>query len=95
VPGRSDVERAFGVLQSKWKAAVAHPIHLINLQYIANLVSSCIMLHNMGVSDRVMGDVNARYMPTAVVTAEESAVFQHEEEAEAVEEAPSESMEVA
>jgi Plant transposon protein len=55
---RKDVERAFGVLQSKLKAT-AHPIHLIDLKHISNMVATCIVMHNMGVCDRVIGDVSS------------------------------------
>jgi Plant transposon protein len=68
---RKDVERAFGVLQAKWKA-IANPIHLIDLKAIANLMATCIVLHNMCVSDRVMGDVHARYRPSSGVDQEKA-----------------------
>jgi hypothetical protein len=60
---RKDVERAFGVLQGMWKS-VATPIqHTLEPKYVAAKVSCCLILHNMGVSDCVMGDVRARYNP--------------------------------
>ena len=59
---RKDVERAFGVLQAKFQV-LARPMLQHNLDQIANKVASCMILHNMCVSDRVMGDVNARYNP--------------------------------
>jgi Plant transposon protein len=68
---RKDIERAFGVLQAKWKA-VANPIHLIDLKAIANMMATCIVLHNMCVSDRVMGDVHARYRPSSGVAQEKA-----------------------
>jgi Plant transposon protein len=58
---RKDIERAFGVLQCKWKA-IAFPMQGINLHGIGDMVTTCLILHNMGVSDRVMGDVNKRYV---------------------------------
>jgi Plant transposon protein len=60
---RKDMERAFGVLKAKWKG-IAHPIHLMDLKSIANMMATAIVLHNMCVSDRVMGDVHARYRPS-------------------------------
>ena len=60
---RKDIERAFGVLQCKFKA-IANPIHLIELESISMMVSCCLVLHNMAVSDRVMGDVSKRYSPS-------------------------------
>jgi hypothetical protein len=74
-PSRKDVERCFGVLQGRWKV-LATPLHMMNLKSIASLVACCIVLHNMGVSDRVMGDCNERYVPHSV---------EKEEEEEAVE----------
>lgn len=60
---RKDVERAFGVLQAKFQA-VARPIHTIKLSDIGAMVTTCLVLHNICVSDRVMGDVHARYDPS-------------------------------
>ena len=59
---RKDIERAFGVFQSKFQI-IARPIHLIKLTRIANKVATCIILHNMCVSDRVMKDPRAYYNP--------------------------------
>ena len=60
---RKDIERAFGVLQSKFQF-IARPIHLYQTDDIAMRVATCMILHNMCVSDRVMGgDVYARYDP--------------------------------
>ncbi len=60
---RKDIERAFGVLQAKFQW-IARPIHLHKLNDISNRVGTCLILHNMCVSDRVMeGDVRATYNP--------------------------------
>ena len=60
---RKDIERAFGVLQCKFQC-VARPIYLMELSHIRNMVTASLILHNMCVSDRVMGgDVYARYNP--------------------------------
>ena len=60
---RKDIERAFGVLQSQWKF-MATPIKALSTEVIRTRVKTCIILHNMNVSDRVMeGDVRARYNP--------------------------------
>ena len=56
---RKDIERAFGVLQSKFQV-LQRPILLKKLKRIANKVASCMILHNMCVSDRVMGDPRAQ-----------------------------------
>ena len=64
---RKDIERAFGVLQSRWKF-MAYPIHIMKLDKICRRVQTCLILHNMGVSDRVMrGDVTAKYNPAYAV----------------------------
>jgi hypothetical protein len=59
---RKDIERAFGVLQGKFQV-LARPILLINLDLIAELVSTCLILHNMCVQDRIMGDGSTHYDP--------------------------------
>ena len=66
---RKDIERAFGVLQSQWQV-LARPILLMKPQEIAELVCACLILHNMNVSDRIMGDVHARYDPSHNLEAE-------------------------
>ena len=64
---RKDVERAFGVLQSKFQVLV-RPMMQHTLKHIGYKVSTCLILHNMCVSDRVMGDVNSRYDPAFSVS---------------------------
>ena len=60
---RKDIERAFGVLQCKFQF-IARPILLHKLKHICKRVATCMILHNMCVSDRVMdGDVRALYNP--------------------------------
>ena len=60
---RKDIERAFGVLQQKFQF-VAQPILLLDIIEIGRRVRTCLLLHNMVVSDRVMdGDVYAVYNP--------------------------------
>ena len=61
---RKDIERAFGVLQGRWQS-MQRPFHQLNLDLIGNRVCCCLILHNMCVSDRVMGgDVHAWYDPS-------------------------------
>jgi hypothetical protein len=60
---RKDIERAFGVLQCKFQY-VACPIHNVHLSSISVKTATCIILHNMCVLDRVMGDVRSRYNPS-------------------------------
>lgn len=60
---RKDIERAFGNLQNCWHW-VRYPIQQLYLKDISTRLASCIILHNMIVSDRIMGDVNATYDPS-------------------------------
>jgi Plant transposon protein len=60
---RKDIERTFGVIQCKWKI-ISFPMQAINLINIYNLiVSTCLILHNMGVLDRAMGNLSIMYIP--------------------------------
>ncbi|MGL5935539.1 MAG: transposase family protein [Cetobacterium sp.] len=60
---RKDIGRAFGVLQGRWQC-IQRPLHQLDLKLIGAEVCACLILHNMGVADRVMdGDVRARYDP--------------------------------
>ncbi len=49
---QKDIERGFGVFQSKLRH-VARPIHDMHLATIAVKFAACMILHNMCVSDRV------------------------------------------
>ncbi|XP_062099775.1 uncharacterized protein LOC133805616 [Humulus lupulus] len=53
---RKDVERAFGVLQSRF-AIVAEPARLWNKRVLHDIMTSCIIMHNMIIEDE--RDVNA------------------------------------
>jgi hypothetical protein len=53
---RKDIDRAFGVLQSRFQI-VARPFHAHLLFKISNTLAACLIMHNMCVSDRLM-DVN-------------------------------------
>ncbi len=55
-----DIERAFGNLKIMWKF-VSPPIEIWNLNDIASRMSTALILHNIIVSNRVMGDMNSRY----------------------------------
>lgn len=48
---RKDVERAFGVLQSKWHI-IARPARFWSKQTMKEVMQCCIILHNMMVEDR-------------------------------------------
>ena len=60
---RKDIERAFGVLKGTWQF-LDRPILLQNLSDISNRVTCCLILHNILVSDRVMGEVGVIYDPS-------------------------------
>ena len=61
---RKDIERAFGVLQARFQWT-ARPILMYELSNITKRMNTCLILHNMGVSDRIMdNDVYATYNPS-------------------------------
>ncbi|KAL7461506.1 hypothetical protein ACHAXS_001925, partial [Conticribra weissflogii] len=61
---RKDIERAFGNLKILWKF-VCHPIEIWSLNDIADRITTSLILHNIVVADRVMGDdPNERYDPS-------------------------------
>jgi Plant transposon protein len=68
---RKDIKQAFGVVQCKWKA-IAFPMQERSLTGIGNMVSTCLIFHNMGVSDRVRGNVNVCYMASTIAEPEYS-----------------------
>jgi hypothetical protein len=72
---RKDIERAFGHLKSVWHFS-SFPIHLHCIKDIAARITTCLILHNMLVSDRVMGDPTEMYNPAAIVDIEEVTVQQ-------------------
>ena len=47
---RKDVERAFGVLQARWKI-VKNPVRQWDLETISNIMMACIIMHNMIIED--------------------------------------------
>jgi hypothetical protein len=63
---RKDIERAFGVAKAQWQI-LARPIMLHTLLEIAKRATTCFILHNMLVSDRVMGDCRLLYDPAELV----------------------------
>jgi hypothetical protein len=56
-PARKDVERAFGVLQSRF-AIVRGPIRYWDEETLANIMKACIIMHNMIIVDE--GAMNLR-----------------------------------
>jgi hypothetical protein len=66
---RKDVERAFAVLKKRYQF-LDRPIHQHKVQEIANRVTCCLILHNISVTDRVMGDVGVTYNPIHNLDAE-------------------------
>ncbi|MEL6629320.1 MAG: transposase family protein [Bacteroidota bacterium] len=57
---RKDIERAFGVLKAQWQF-LARPVQLWDISDISTRVFTCLCLHNMIVSERVMGDPRLPY----------------------------------
>lgn len=47
---RKDVERAFGVLQSKW-AIITGPARVWSKQVLHDIMTTCIIMHNMIIED--------------------------------------------
>ena len=80
---RKDIERAFGVLQSRFQV-MARPFLGHHLKKISTDVSACLIMHNMCVSDRIMeGNVYARYNPANnVMEEEQDVVIEYENGAE-------------
>ncbi|XP_073154148.1 uncharacterized protein [Henckelia pumila] len=66
---RKDVERAFGVLQSKW-AIITGPARLWSKQVLHDIMTTCIIMHNMIIEDEKNEHVsvtNYREAPTPYV----------------------------
>lgn len=63
---RKEIERAFGVLQGKFQFT-ARPIHLFKMNDICLRMATCIVLHNMCVSDRIMEDCWEEYDPATII----------------------------
>lgn len=57
---RKDIERAFGVLQCRWKC-MCSPFYYMDQQCIYQMVTSCLIFHNMCVQERIMGNCTDRY----------------------------------
>ena len=72
---RKDIERAFGVLKGTWQF-LERPILLLDLQHISNRVVTCLILHNILMSDRVMGEVGVTYNPAVQVEEDVAVVTQ-------------------
>jgi hypothetical protein len=71
---RKDIERAFGVLQCRFKA-IAYPIHFINQDSIYHhMAACCLILHNMLVQERVVGNCVDRYDPSVEAEPEDEDV---------------------
>ena len=75
---RKDIERAFGVLQAKFQV-LARPLVIRSLKVIEEIVTCCLILHNMCVADRVMdGDPRAKYDPMNSLVSDEDVQFSAE-----------------
>jgi hypothetical protein len=74
---RKDIKCAFGNLQSCFQVMTRpFPGHL--LKKISNIVSTCLIMHNICASDRVMGgNLYARYNPANSMTIDEDERIEH------------------
>ena len=70
---RKDIERAFGVLQCKFQW-IDRPFQLHDMKGIAKRVATCLVLHNICVADRVIGDPRANYNPAESIVLEDIVV---------------------
>ena len=77
---RKDVERAFGVLQSRF-AIIAGPARFWNKKVLHDIMTSCIIMHNMIIEDE--RDINASIeervevpIPDVQMVADDNARFQ-------------------
>ena len=77
---RKDVERAFGVLQSRF-AIIAGPTRFWNKKVLHDIMTSCIIMHNMIIEDE--RDINASIeervevpIPDVQMVADDNARFQ-------------------
>jgi Plant transposon protein len=57
---KKDIERDFGVLKGTWQF-LERQVLLMDLKHISMRVVTCIILHNILVSDRVMGECGVTY----------------------------------
>lgn len=60
---RKDIERSFGILKSQWKFCL-HDIYIHDMDVISKRMNSCLILHNVLVTDRIMESIERRYDPT-------------------------------
>jgi hypothetical protein len=77
---RKDIERAFGVLQSKFRI-VRNPIEKWHIENIQETVTTCIILHNMMVEKRVE-DGDEENVGFYEIYGDDGAVIDEEEEEE-------------
>jgi hypothetical protein len=65
---RKDIERAFGVLQSRW-AIVRGPAYGFHRDEIRNILTACIIMHNMIIEDEGKLAENTDYENIGVTAA--------------------------
>jgi hypothetical protein len=70
---RKDIERAFVVLKGTWQF-LDRPILLMDLEQISLRVTTCTILHNILVSDRMMGQCGVVYNPSHILQENENEV---------------------
>ncbi|XP_075499103.1 uncharacterized protein LOC142537476 [Primulina tabacum] len=77
---RKDVERAFGVLQSKW-AIITGPTQVWSKQVLHDIMTTCIIMHNMIIEDEMelnvpVTDYREAPIPDVEMSRDEHARFQ-------------------
>lgn len=76
---RKDIERAFGCLQLKFQV-MGRPMFPFSVEACADVAICCLLLHNMCVSDRIMGTPRLRYRPDYSVIREIEDAVEYPEE---------------
>lgn len=61
---RKDVERCFGVLQSRW-SMIAHPCRLWSTSDMADVIYACIIMHNMIIEDEAYENLLTLHAPSS------------------------------
>ncbi|CAO2167253.1 unnamed protein product [Urochloa humidicola] len=57
---RKDIERAFGVLQARW-AVIRGPAYGWEREQLSNIMTACIIMHNMIVEDEKFEATNTNF----------------------------------
>ncbi|CAH9106163.1 unnamed protein product [Cuscuta epithymum] len=74
---RKDVERAFGVLQSRWHV-VKGPAHMWSATDLWKIMKTCIILHNMIIESEVAQGINLEDWKPESGEAVENVTIEHD-----------------